>query len=290
MKVLIACEESQEVCKAFRALGHEAYSCDIQEPSGGHPEWHILGDAVKLAQMPISFFKTMDGKEHCVEWDLLIAHPPCTYLSNAGARHLWKDHQLQADRVMLGIKARDFFMEFYRSPIPLRAAAGTAGGGGVMERLTDKREADAQREEYARHLANGYPRDIYVERLLRLAAYEDTGIEPKEVSELVKDWSDLCTIIGECGGLDRVRVLDEADKDGRLSVLPCKVGDTVYRIVRDADPHITRDEVRNIYFADDMTLCVELVGGRIILSEKFGKTVFLTREAAEKALEAMEDE
>ena len=121
MKVLVACEESQEVCKAFRALGHEAYSCDIQEPSGGHPEWHILGDAVKLAQMPISVFKTMDGKEHCVEWDLLIAHPPCTYLSNAGARHLWKDHQLQADRVMLGIKARDFFMEFYRSPIPLRA-------------------------------------------------------------------------------------------------------------------------------------------------------------------------
>lgn len=46
MKVLIACEESQEVCKAFRAKGHEAYSCDIQEPSGGHPEWHILGDAV----------------------------------------------------------------------------------------------------------------------------------------------------------------------------------------------------------------------------------------------------
>ncbi len=69
-----------------------------------------------------------------------------------------------------------------------------------------------------------------------------------------------------------------------------KVGDTVYRIVRDADPHIARDEARNMYFADDMTLCVELVGGRIILSEKFGKTVFLTREEAEKALEAMKDE
>lgn len=121
MKVLVACEESQEVCKAFRALGHEAYSCDIQEPSGGHPEWHILGDAVELAQMPMGVFKTMDGEEHWVEWDLLIAHPPCTYLSNAGARHLWKGHQLQADRVMLGIKARDFFMEFYRSPIHLGA-------------------------------------------------------------------------------------------------------------------------------------------------------------------------
>lgn len=50
MRVLIACEESQEVCKAFRAKGHEAYSCDIQEPSGGHPEWHILGDALKALE------------------------------------------------------------------------------------------------------------------------------------------------------------------------------------------------------------------------------------------------
>lgn len=121
MKVLVACEESQEVCKAFRALGHEAYSCDIQEPSGGHPEWHILGDAVDIVSRPIGVVTTMDGKTHNVDWDLLIAHPPCTYLSNAGARHLWKGHQLQADRVMLGIKARDFFMEFYRSSIPLVA-------------------------------------------------------------------------------------------------------------------------------------------------------------------------
>ena len=50
MKVLVACEESQEVCKAFRALGHEAYSCDIQEPPGGHPEWHVLGDALKAIE------------------------------------------------------------------------------------------------------------------------------------------------------------------------------------------------------------------------------------------------
>ena len=65
---------------------------------------------------------TMDGQTHDIgRWDLLIAHPPCTYLSNAGARHLWKDHQLQVERVMLGIKARDFFMEFYRANIPLVA-------------------------------------------------------------------------------------------------------------------------------------------------------------------------
>lgn len=87
MKVLIACEESQAVCKAFRELGHEAYSCDIQECSGGHPEWHILGDA--LESIRGGQITTMDGETHDVgKWDMLIAHPPCTYLTNAGARWL----------------------------------------------------------------------------------------------------------------------------------------------------------------------------------------------------------
>lgn len=117
MRVLVACEESQEVCKAFRARGHEAYSCDIQDPSGGHPEWHILGDALKALEG--GRIVTMDGVEHDVgKWDLLIAHPPCTYLSNAGARHLWKGHQLQADRVMLGIQGRDLFMRFWWADVP----------------------------------------------------------------------------------------------------------------------------------------------------------------------------
>lgn len=75
MRVLVACEESQEVCKAFRALGHEAYSCDIQEPSGGHPEWHILGDAVDVVRRPRDVVTTMDGETHCADWDMLIAHP-----------------------------------------------------------------------------------------------------------------------------------------------------------------------------------------------------------------------
>mgnify|MGYP004538610387 FL=1 len=117
MRVLIACEESQEVCKAFRALGHEAYSCDIQEPSGGHPEWHILGDA--LEALDGGTVTTMDGVEHTVgAWDMLIAHPPCTYLSNAGARHLWKGHKLNPERVKLGIQGRDLFMRFYWANIP----------------------------------------------------------------------------------------------------------------------------------------------------------------------------
>ena len=67
MKVLVACEESQAVCKAFRELGHEAYSCDLEPCSGGHPVWHIQCDALELLKL---------------KWDLIIAHPPCTYLTN----------------------------------------------------------------------------------------------------------------------------------------------------------------------------------------------------------------
>ena len=114
MKVLVACEESQTVCKAFRERGHEAYSCDIQEPSGGHPEWHILGDAI--AALGGGVITTMDGKQHDVgKWDLLIAHPPCTYLSNAGARFLYPKGVLNEDRLKLGLAAKDFFMAFYNA-------------------------------------------------------------------------------------------------------------------------------------------------------------------------------
>lgn len=101
MKVLVACEESQRVCTAFRQRGHEAYSCDIIVPSGGHPEWHILGDVLAILNPSPRgiFFSTMDGGEHTVDkWDLIIAHPPCTYLSNAGARHLYKGHKLNPER------------------------------------------------------------------------------------------------------------------------------------------------------------------------------------------------
>lgn len=93
MNVLVACEESQEVCKAFRARGHEAYSCDIQECSGGPPEWHIMQDVLGILNpkdhgnntLDAVWFITMDGDFHEVEkWDLIIAHPPCTYLTLAG--------------------------------------------------------------------------------------------------------------------------------------------------------------------------------------------------------------
>ena len=111
MKVLVACEESQEVCKAFRAKGHEAYSCDIQEPSGGHPEWHIHGDALKAIEG--GQVTTMDGETHDIgKWDLLIAHPPCTYLSNAGARFLYPQGVLNMERYEKGVEAKEFFMKF----------------------------------------------------------------------------------------------------------------------------------------------------------------------------------
>lgn len=95
MKVLVACEESQTVCKAFRVKGHEAYSCDIIKPSGGHPEWHILGDVLDVLN-PTGYtnsigFRTMDGNEYFIKkWDLIIAFPPCTHLAVSGARHFEK--------------------------------------------------------------------------------------------------------------------------------------------------------------------------------------------------------
>ena len=87
LKVLVACEESQRVCSAFREEGHEAYSCDIVECSGGHPEWHIQGDCLPLLNGDCEF-ETADGGKHSIEgkWDLIIAHPPCTYLTVTGNR------------------------------------------------------------------------------------------------------------------------------------------------------------------------------------------------------------
>ena len=123
----------------------------------------------------------------------------------------------------------------------------------------------------------------------RLAAYEDTGLTPEEIKAPFTE-DTMINLAAQALGVEpsRLRELAEADKDGRCVVLQCKVGDTVWRIVRDGEPHITRDEVRDMYFADDMTPCVELVGGRVTFTEKFGKTVFLSREEAEKALREME--
>ena len=116
INILVACEESQRVCEAFRKRGGKAYSCDIMECSGGHPEWHIMQDAIPLLNGKCSF-KTMDGIEHSIDgkWDLIIAHPPCTYLSNAGARFLYPKGVLNEERLAKGMIAKDFFMHFYNA-------------------------------------------------------------------------------------------------------------------------------------------------------------------------------
>lgn len=116
MRILVACEESQAVTKEFRALGHEAYSCDIIECSGGHDEWHIMQDVLPLLNGHCRF-ETCDGLAHYVdtEWDMIIAFPPCTYLTNAGARHLYKGGVLDHERYMKGLEAKKFFMRFYNA-------------------------------------------------------------------------------------------------------------------------------------------------------------------------------
>jgi hypothetical protein len=120
MNVLIACEESQAVCKAFRARGHRAFSADIQECSGGHPEWHILGDVLPLLNGNCNFIlQNRERERQDGRWDLIIAHPPCTYLSNAGACRLYKridgKSYLEETRLNKGFDAKEFFMKFYNA-------------------------------------------------------------------------------------------------------------------------------------------------------------------------------
>lgn len=105
MRVLVACEESQAVCIAFRERGHEAYSCDIQPCSGGHPEWHLQCDALELLKL---------------KWDMIIAHPPCTYLTTGGANNLFnKDHSVKdPEREEKGWAAKEFFLAFWHADCP----------------------------------------------------------------------------------------------------------------------------------------------------------------------------
>ena len=115
MNVLIACEESQTVCKAFRERGHRAFSCDIQPCSGGHPEWHIQGDALQLINGNCTFV-TADTHTHTQAgpWDLLIAHPPCTFLTVTGNR--WFNEEKYGEKAVQRKKQREdaiaFFMSF----------------------------------------------------------------------------------------------------------------------------------------------------------------------------------
>ena len=118
MNVLVACEESQRVCTAFREKGHNAFSCDIIPCSGWHPEWHIQGDVLKILnpyELPfggeVIEFRTMDGTNYVIEkWDLIVAFPPCTHLAVSGARYF--EQKRKDGRQQQGI---DFFMEFTKA-------------------------------------------------------------------------------------------------------------------------------------------------------------------------------
>ena len=131
MNILVACEESQTVCMAFRSVGHNAYSCDILPCSGGFPQYHILSDVTSLLDGNCSFI-TMDGLEHFINgsWDLIVAHPPCTYMSKAGARWMYpKAGVISSDRLAKAFAAKNFFLSIanadcsriaIENPVPLK--------------------------------------------------------------------------------------------------------------------------------------------------------------------------
>ena len=141
MKVLIACECSQTVCKEFRFIGHEAYSCDIEPCYGGHPEWHIVGDCTKIIDGNIEF-NTQDGAYHTVyKWDLIIAHPPCTYLSNAAtSKHSLKSTTLKQinARTEKRIRAQEFFMQFTKANCDKIAIENPVGVMSTVNRKPDQ--------------------------------------------------------------------------------------------------------------------------------------------------------
>lgn len=130
LDVLVACEESQVVSSAFRSLGFNAFSCDIVPCSGSHPEYHILGDCSPLLDGFCSFF-TQDGVLHSLSktWDIIIAHPPCTYLTKCGARFMFPGKQLDLNRFSKALSAKEFFLSFLNcncshvaveNPVPLK--------------------------------------------------------------------------------------------------------------------------------------------------------------------------
>lgn len=140
INVLVACEESQRVCMAFRERGFNAYSCDIKKPSGGYPEWHILGNALKAVET--GDITTMDGAAHYIgKWDLLIAHPPCTYLSNVATRH-YSLRCTPAEKVCARWQERTksavFFMRFALASVPHIAVENPVGIMNTAYRKPDQ--------------------------------------------------------------------------------------------------------------------------------------------------------
>lgn len=142
MKVLIVCECSQTVCKEFRLLGHEAYSCDIEKCYGGYPKWHIQKDVLKILEYRSVSFFTQDGEGHTVDkWDLIIAHPPCTYLSNAAtSKHSLKSSTLEEinERTAKRVQAQEFFMRIVNSNCERIAIENPVGVMNTVYRKPDQ--------------------------------------------------------------------------------------------------------------------------------------------------------
>lgn len=137
MKVLVACEESQEVCKAFRQKGHEAYSCDIINCSGGHPEWHIMDDVLKVLKG--GQFITMDGMSHYVSyWDMVIAFPPCTHLAVSGAT--WFEKKRADGRQRKGIEFFCNFLELECERVVIENPVGIISGDYIPKYFPDLAE------------------------------------------------------------------------------------------------------------------------------------------------------
>lgn len=136
MNVLVACEESQRVCIAFREKGHNAFSCDIQPCSGGHPEWHIQGDVLPLLNGRCDF-KTAEGVTHTIDgrWDLIIAFPPCTHLASSGARHFSKKREDGRQRAAI-----EFFCKFLTADcdrIAIENPVGIISGEYIKEHFPE---------------------------------------------------------------------------------------------------------------------------------------------------------
>lgn len=139
MKALVACEESQRVTIELRKLGVEAYSCDIQDCSGGHPEWHHKGDVLPLLDGDCTFV-TVGGQMVSIEgkWDLIIAHPPCTRLCNSGQRWLYfGDEQYRKKKHREQLEAIVFFMRFVAAPCDHVAIENPAGIMSTLFRKPD---------------------------------------------------------------------------------------------------------------------------------------------------------
>lgn len=140
-RILVACEESQRTTLELRNHGFEAYSCDIQDCSGGHPEWHIKGDALKLINGNC-LFKTCDGKRHRIsgKWDLLIAHPPCTYLTSCG--NAWFNEEKYGEkakqRKLFRLESEKFFMEFVNADCDKIAIENPVGWMNTHYRKPDQ--------------------------------------------------------------------------------------------------------------------------------------------------------